>query len=141
MVRRRRMGGGATHRRAASRSARRNLGRPPRVDPASVAFRSGASPAPSKRFVNHDAGLMASPRLANADSLVKERTMGDVSIQLTGSLLPFPASSDRPARRALGPEEPRGEILLFTGVRYERQIEPSPEPISPRRGSVKRRRG
>lgn len=67
--------------------------------------------------------------------------MGDVSTQMRGTLLPFPASSGRPARRALGPEEPRGEILLFTGVRYERQIEPSPEPISPQRRPARRRRG
>jgi len=31
-------------------------------------------------------------------------------------------------RQAPGADGPRGEILLFTGVRYERRAEPTPEP-------------
>ncbi len=37
-----------------------------------------------------------------------------------------------PSRRsAVSNDGPRGEILFFTGVRYERQVEPSPEPLTP----------
>ena len=62
----------------------------------------------------------------------------------TGAVLPFRAASGRPARRPFGDDEPRGEILLFTGVRYERQSEPGPtSPNSPlaagRPGSRRRR--
>ena len=47
----------------------------------------------------------------------------------TGAVIPFPGSAGRPSRPALRADEPRGEILLFTGVRYERSsasLEPSP---------------
>lgn len=39
----------------------------------------------------------------------------------TGTVVAFPAASARRFRReAQEPNEPRSEILLFTGVRYER---------------------
>ncbi len=48
--------------------------------------------------------------------------------QSSATVIPFrmPAT-----RLPLGGDEPRGEILLFTGVRYERQVEPSPGPVNP----------
>ncbi len=67
--------------------------------------------------------------------------MDDVSTQPTGNVIRFPHPDDRPARPALPDDAPRGEILLFTGVRYERQVEPSPEPVSPGRRPARRRRG
>ena len=42
----------------------------------------------------------------------------------------FPDPLSRPRRPALRADEPRGEILLFTGVRYER-LEPNPGPSRP----------
>lgn len=44
----------------------------------------------------------------------------------TGAVIPFPGSGHRPSRPALRADEPRGEILLFTGVRYERSSDPAP---------------
>lgn len=53
-----------------------------------------------------------------------------MGVQLVSSstVIPFrmPAT-----RSTLGGDEPRGEILFFTGVRYERQVEPTPEPSKP----------
>jgi hypothetical protein len=40
---------------------------------------------------------------------------------------PFPVSLRRPVRPARAGET-RGEVLLFTGVRYDRAPEPNPEP-------------
>lgn len=45
-----------------------------------------------------------------------------------GQVIPFPPASRRQTRPAPAADEPRGEILLFMGVRYERQPEPGPEP-------------
>lgn len=59
----------------------------------------------------------------------------------TGRIIPFPEPSDRRIREPLAADEPRGAILLFTGVRYERLSEPNPEP-SPAlsHGRARRRR-
>ncbi len=67
--------------------------------------------------------------------------MGDASSRPTGTLIPFPDSSARPQRPALSADDPRGEILLFTGIRYERLAEPSPEPADPGHRPKRRRRG
>ena len=56
--------------------------------------------------------------------------MGNVKPQSAGTIITFPKPADRPNRGAPRPGEPRGEILLFTGVRYER-LEPSPGPSRP----------
>jgi len=45
-------------------------------------------------------------------------------------VIAFPDAADRPQRPHLNVSEPRGKILLFTGVRYERP-EPSPRPSRP----------
>ncbi|WP_262271044.1 hypothetical protein [Microvirga yunnanensis] len=51
--------------------------------------------------------------------------MRDVWTRSPGMVIAFPGHAERPQRPVLSPDEPRGEILLFTGVRYER---PSPNP-------------
>ena len=48
--------------------------------------------------------------------------------QTKGDLIPFPPAARRQTRPAPAADEPRGQILLFMGVRYERQPEPGPEP-------------
>lgn len=58
----------------------------------------------------------------------------------TAAVVPFPGTSDRRARAAPEAGEPRGEILLFTGVRYERQPEPTPTPKGPGLARGRRRR-
>ncbi|KAB1075551.1 hypothetical protein [Methylobacterium planeticum] len=50
----------------------------------------------------------------------------------TGTVLAFPAGQ-RPRREGPATGEPRGEILLFLGVRYERVAEPDAAPAAPRR--------
>jgi len=65
-----------------------------------------------------------------ARSRVEDRDMGDVKAQPAGVIITFPGPASRPNRGALQADEPRGEILLFTGVRYER-LDPSPGPSRP----------
>lgn len=48
----------------------------------------------------------------------------------TGAVIPFPGSARRASRLALRADEPRGEILLFTGVRYERSFGSDAPPAS-----------
>jgi hypothetical protein len=61
----------------------------------------------------------------------KERIMGEVRIQETGVVIPFPDVASRVLRPVQPGNGPRGEILLFTGIRYEWQPEPSPAPSAP----------
>ena len=56
--------------------------------------------------------------------------MQDAWARSPGVVIAFPDAADRPQRSHVNPGEPRGEILLFTGVRYERP-EPSPGPSRP----------
>ena len=49
----------------------------------------------------------------------------------SGTVVPFP--TERREREALREDEPRGEILLFLGVRYERMPEPEAPPAPRRR--------
>ena len=51
--------------------------------------------------------------------------MQDVWTRSPGVVIAFPEHAERPQRPLPFSSEPRGEILLFTGVRYER---PSPNP-------------
>jgi hypothetical protein len=51
--------------------------------------------------------------------------MRDIWTRSPGVVIAFPDNTERPQRPILSADEPRGEILLFTGVRYER---PSPNP-------------
>lgn len=59
-----------------------------------------------------------------------------------GKLVAFPDRAHRPSRLPPRADEPRGEILLFTGVRYERlapTMEPSPIRKQPKAGRPRRR--
>ncbi len=51
---------------------------------------------------------------------------------LTGSVVPFAPATTRRFRREAD-DAPRGQILLFTGVRYERWSEPEVEAALPQR--------
>jgi hypothetical protein len=62
--------------------------------------------------------------------------MQDVRTRSPGVVIAFPDVSERPQRQQPSVGEPRGEILLFTGVRYERPA-PTPGPSHP---AVTRRR-
>ena len=55
--------------------------------------------------------------------------MQDVWMKSPGVVIAFPDASARP-QRPVSPNEPRGEILIFTGVRYERPA-PNPGPSRP----------
>lgn len=56
--------------------------------------------------------------------------MQDLWTRSPGVVIEFPGVSERPQRQQPGMGEPRGEILLFTGVRYERPA-PNPGPSRP----------
>lgn len=59
-----------------------------------------------------------------------------------GTVIAWPGPSAKAARRGLEPNEPRGQILFFTGVRYERREEaggPGADP-STRTGGAQRGR-
>lgn len=56
--------------------------------------------------------------------------MQDVWARSPGVVIAFPEAAERPQRPHLSENEPRGEILLFTGVRYERPA-PNPGPSRP----------
>jgi hypothetical protein len=53
-----------------------------------------------------------------------------------GQVIQWPRPENRPERPDLDTDEPRGRILLFLGVRYERQQEPALP-----RGRGRRKRG
>ena len=64
-----------------------------------------------------------------------------IQAQPTGLVIPFPDAAIRAMRTHRLGDGPRGEILLFTGIRYERQIDREPEPpASDETGNRARRR-
>ena len=65
--------------------------------------------------------------------------MSDVQNRATGVILAFPEPSARQTRTPPAEGEPRGEILIFTGVRYER-LGPTSGPSHFSDGSRRRRR-
>jgi hypothetical protein len=65
--------------------------------------------------------------------------MNDVWRRSLGTVVIFPDAASRPQRPILSLNEPRGEILLFTGVRYERPA-PNPGPSRPFASDSTRRR-
>ena len=65
--------------------------------------------------------------------------MADLRARDAGVIIAFPDPASRPQSKALRPDEPRGQILLFMGVRYER-LEPSPGPSRPFASDGRRRR-
>ena len=70
----------------------------------------------------------------------KEAKMQDVWTRSSAVVIAFPDAAERP-QRPLAANEPRGEILIFTAVRYERPT-PNPGPTRPfaSRGPSTRRR-
>lgn len=65
--------------------------------------------------------------------------MLDAWTRLPAVVIAFPEAAARPQRPHLSADEPKGEILLFTGVRYERPT-PSPGPSKPFASNGSRRR-
>jgi hypothetical protein len=55
-------------------------------------------------------------------------------------VLRFSQELARRPLRPIGQDEPRGEILFFTGVRFERHCEPESDSGSDRRGNTQGRR-
>ena len=66
--------------------------------------------------------------------------MQDVWIRSPSVVIAFPGVSERPERQQVAAGELRGEILLFTGVRYERPAPASapPRPIATNRPGRRR---
>jgi len=56
--------------------------------------------------------------------------MSDVQNRPAGVIIAFPDASARRLRAPLAEGGPRGEILLFTGVRYERMDSVDPSHLS-----------
>ena len=67
--------------------------------------------------------------------------MKKVETRSSGDVVPFPDPASRVSRRPFAAEEARGVVVLFTGVRYDRQPE-LPNPFVPlaTQGSPRRRR-
>jgi len=65
--------------------------------------------------------------------------MGAVQTQPTCVIIPFPDAASRVKPPAEGRTEPLGQLLLFTGVRYERRPDPSPT-LSDSQGPAHHRR-
>lgn len=57
--------------------------------------------------------------------------MGEVQVQPKGEVIPFPDAASRGLRPVQSSNGPRGEILLFTGIRYDWQPEPNPAAPTP----------
>lgn len=58
-------------------------------------------------------------RAANESGAARDHAASGRRPRASAAIVPLPQV--RPARRAAGPDERRGEILLFLGVRYERR--------------------
>lgn len=56
--------------------------------------------------------------------------MREVATRPPGVVIKFPDAASRPLRPHLAADEKRGEILIFTGVRYEHPA-PTPGPSKP----------
>jgi hypothetical protein len=57
--------------------------------------------------------------------------MVEGQVQSMGEVIPFPDAASRRLRPVPSSNGPRGEILLFTGIRYDWQPEPNPAPPTP----------
>ena len=68
--------------------------------------------------------------------------MKKVELRASGEIVPFPDAALRATRRPFAAGEPRGVVVLFTGVRYDRRPEVPPGPFGPlaTQGSPRRRR-
>ena len=67
--------------------------------------------------------------------------MGKARKRSMQTVIPFPEKALRPLRPPPRADERPGEILLFTGIRYERQPEPGPDPSTPRLSDGQSRSG
>ena len=67
--------------------------------------------------------------------------MSEVREQVAAVVIPFPDAATRGLRPIQSSAGPRGEILLFTGIRYDCQPEPNPAPPTPVATSGQRRPG
>jgi hypothetical protein len=65
--------------------------------------------------------------------------MGAVQTKSTCVIIPFPDLESRAKLPSDGRTQPLGQILLFTGVRYERMPDPAPT-LSDGQGPTHRRR-
>jgi hypothetical protein len=107
-----------------------------------VIFRSAGFFMPGlcwKRPVNHRS-LLVGQSWRQPVTVEKEGKMQDVWSRSPAVVIAFPDATERP-QRPLAANEPRGEILFFTGIRYERPA-PKPGPTRPfaSRGPGTRRR-
>jgi hypothetical protein len=100
-----------------------------------------ASPPPGKRFVNQGCLFWDATAQAGACRTVEEG-MNKVQTRSSGDIVPFPGEASRTTRRPLAADEARGVVVLFTGVRYDRQPELPPDAFGPlaTQGSPRRRR-
>ena len=64
-----------------------------------------------------------------------------MSEQQAAVVIPFPDAASRGLRPIQSSPGPRGEILLFTGIRYDWQPEPNPAPPTPVASGTPRRAG
>lgn len=68
-----------------------------------------------------------------------------ISTPSAGNVISYAARASGRARRALAPGEPRGRILLFTGIIYYHDASPGHDPAAPTHGDgsrpTRRRRG
>ncbi|MGV7031186.1 hypothetical protein [Methylobacterium symbioticum] len=58
-------------------------------------------------------------RAANEGETARDLAVSGRRPRPSAAIVPLP--QERPARRSTAPDERRGEILLFLGVRYERR--------------------
>jgi hypothetical protein len=77
-------------------------------------------------------------RTSDANIVLMENVMGQVIL--------WPKPEDRPARPARNLDGPKGRVLLFLGVRYERHSDDDANSgtmstLKPERGTRRRKRG
>jgi hypothetical protein len=71
----------------------------------------------------------------NAERSLFETAAGTPRDGVSSRIVAFPGSAPRRFRREVEPDAERGQILLFTGVRYERMPEAETSPTRRRRRS------
>jgi hypothetical protein len=64
----------------------------------------------------------------------------DPAMSTASNVISFAAYAEGRPRRILGYDEPRGEVLLFTGIRYERAADGDPSAPNVSNGSRPNRR-
>ena len=64
----------------------------------------------------------------------------DTAMSTASNVISFAAFAESRPRRVLAYDEPRGEVILFTGVRYERTADGDPSTPNVSNGSRPNRR-